>query len=370
MRFLIVDHYYPAFVQSIYGQDSALEARSHAEQRRRIDEALFGETVFEVAALRSLGHEASDALVNVHQLQAAWLREHRGARPSGWSLGPLRQFLFPEAGRSNPRWMGEALLAQVRTLRPDVVHIQCIDLLEAPLVKELRHYAKLVVGQIAAPLGDDRVLAAYDLVVSSLPNFVSRFRAQGVDAEWLPLAFDPSLVGRIGRHVRDVPLSFVGSLSTHHGARLALLESVAAVTGISVWTGDLAIARESGLLRNVNGPAWGRQMYEVMARSKLTLNSHIDVAQGFANNLRLFEATGMGAMLLTDEGSNLADLFVVGTEVVTYRSAADCAEKVLHFASHPDEASAIAAAGQARTLRDHTWNDRVMRLVGLIEKRL
>lgn len=371
MRILIVDHYYPAFLASVYGGEPGLERKSYADQRARIDDELFGETVFETAALRSLGHEGFDALANVRPLQEAWMSE-RGLRLSSanrWGLR-LRRGIVPWPRRTDSRWIGEGLLAQVKILRPDVIHVQCVDLLGGSLVRELRDHVRLVVGQIAAPLDDDKVLANYDLVVSSLPNFVSRFRAAGMDAEWLPLAFEPSLVGVIGQREREVAVSFVGSLSSHHRARVAMLESVALVADLSVWTGDAHLEPDSPLRVRLKGPAWGKQMYIVMASSKVTLNSHIDVASGFANNLRLFEATGMGALLLTDRGSNLSELFEVGKEVVTYSSAADCAEKVRHYSSHPEEAASIASAGRARTLRDHTWADRMDRLVKLLQTRI
>jgi spore maturation protein CgeB len=111
-------------------------------------------------------------------------------------------------------------------------------------------------------------------------------------------------------------------------------------------------------------------MYRVLASSRITINTHIDVAEGFANNLRLYEATGMGALLITDGGSNLASQFDVGREVVTYSSPEDCVEKIEHYVAHPVEAAKIAASGQARTLSDHTWRDRMDRLVTMIQRRL
>ncbi len=41
-------------------------------------------------------------------------------------------------------------------------------------------------------------------------------------------------------------------------------------------------------------------MYEVIRRSRVTLNFHIDLAEGWANNMRLYEATVVGTLLLTD----------------------------------------------------------------------
>lgn len=367
-----MDHYYPDFIQQIYGHEPGLATGSYLEQRRQIDAQLFGETVFEVSALRELGHEAWDSLVNVLPLQSAWTQEHghhleRISR-LGWRR---RRGLVPWPIRTDSSWIGEAVLEQVKFHRPDVVHVQCMDTLDPRLITELRGLVRLVVGQIAAPISMERAQAGYSLIVSSLPSFVARFRAAGLDAEWLPLAFEPSLLETIGPRRREIQLSFVGSISRNHQSRLNLLETIAERMPLSVWTGETGeLGQQSPLRRDLRGPAWGVDMYRVLASSRVTLNHHIDIADGYANNLRLYEATGMGALLLTDAGSNLGDLFDVGREVVMYDSVEDCAEKAEHFLAHPAEAATIAAAGQARTLRDHTWRNRMERLVNMIEKRL
>jgi len=66
-------------------------------------------------------------------------------------------------------------------------------------------------------------------------------------------------------------------------------------------------------------------------QSKMTFNSHIDCAEQFAGNMRLFEATGMGACLITDSKSNLPEMFEPDVEVVTYRSAERVVEKVRFY---------------------------------------
>jgi spore maturation protein CgeB len=110
-------------------------------------------------------------------------------------------------------------------------------------------------------------------------------------------------------------------------------------------------------------------MYEVLASSRVALNHHGDVGP-YANNLRMFEATGMGALLITDWKPNLGDYFDVGREVVAYHSADECAELVDHYVAHEDERAQIAAAGQSRTLAEHTWPLRMQDLVSIVEEHL
>ena len=108
-------------------------------------------------------------------------------------------------------------------------------------------------------------------------------------------------------------------------------------------------------------------MYRLLAQSRVTLNRHIAAAEGHANNMRLYEATGVGALLLTEAAPNLSDMFEPGVEIVTYTGADDLIEKARHYLEHEDERAAIARAGQARTLREHTYERRARELVRLVE---
>jgi spore maturation protein CgeB len=100
-------------------------------------------------------------------------------------------------------------------------------------------------------------------------------------------------------------------------------------------------------------------MYKVLSNSRISLNTHIDVAGSFAANMRLFEATGVGSCLVTDYKSNLADFFKIDEEVVTYKSASECISKIKFLLSNENERKKIAIAGQKRTLSDHTYSNRI-----------
>ena len=126
------------------------------------------------------------------------------------------------------------------------------------------------------------------------------------------------------------------------------------------------LPKASPIRRRNQGEVWGIDMYRVLARSRITLNRHIDIAGPWANNMRLYEATGVGPLLITDMKANLGDMFIPSQEVVAYESVGDCVEKVAYYVDHQDEAGVIAAAGQARTLNCHTYADRMRELVRLL----
>jgi spore maturation protein CgeB len=111
-------------------------------------------------------------------------------------------------------------------------------------------------------------------------------------------------------------------------------------------------------------------MYQILHASKMTLNHHIGIADPYANNMRLFEATGVGTLLITDWKVNLHDMFEAGKEVVAYRSAEECVELIRYYLEHGDEREAIARAGQRRTLREHTYYQRMQELADIVERYL
>jgi hypothetical protein len=103
------------------------------------------------------------------------------------------------------------------------------------------------------------------------------------------------------------------------------------------------------------GGAFGLEMYQLLADSKITFNSHIGAAGNKAANMRLLEATGSGTLLLTDFKENLNDLFEIDKEVVAYKTKEEAVEKIKYYLEHEKERATIAATGQARTLRDYNF---------------
>jgi spore maturation protein CgeB len=108
-------------------------------------------------------------------------------------------------------------------------------------------------------------------------------------------------------------------------------------------------------------------MLQTFRDARLVLNVHVDVAGPHAANLRLYEATGVGSLLLTDWKDDLHEMFRVGEEVVAYRSIDECVDWVRRLLADDAMREQIAAAGQARTLKDHTFARRVAVMCDLFE---
>jgi spore maturation protein CgeB len=74
--------------------------------------------------------------------------------------------------------------------------------------------------------------------------------------------------------------------------------------------------------------------------------------------------------MLTDWKENMRELFEPDAEAVTYRSAEECVEKVRYLLAHENERQTIAAAGQRRTLHDHTYAHRAVQLDRIVHEAL
>ena len=391
MRILILNLDYPGFLSSLYSQHPGLENAPYNEQLKARVDSLFNVGDFYSRNLASQGHEAWDLHINNEIMQGTWARENSiAARTSAPSTGlkalrdkvrehrstplvrAIKPWLQPFALRLNGKQnLLTILAAQIRHYRPDVILNQSVQWVPDGFLSDFKPAVKLVVGQIASPLSADKKLIDYDLMVSSLPNFVDRFRNQGLKAELVRLAFEDTILEKVTREAQPIDVSFVGTLSADHENRRTLLEAVGKSLNLGIWGRiDSSWAKDSPVRRYHRGNAWGKEMYCILRNSRITLNYHIDLAENYANNLRLFEATGVGTLLLTDKKCNLHELFEPGKEVAVYSTPEECVELARYYLDHESERETIASAGQSRTLRDHTYKLRMYELSALFEFQL
>ena len=371
MKFLIVNTDYSGFLQSLYAQHPGLANRSYAEQMQVRMESLFGVADFYSRNLRQQGHSAWEIHANNTALQHAWARENEVRLPADtrWQFR-LRRGMVPWLTRlKTDRWFNAILTAQIQHYQPDVLLNQAMDSIPSSFFATQKSHVRCLVGQHAAtalPATED--WRCYDLCLSSFPPTVDWFRSQGLRAELQRLAFEPRVLQSLQNRPKSIPISFVGSFHPIHNTRTEWLEGLCRDFAIKVWTPDLdRLPPASAIRQSYAGTVWGTAMYQVLHDSRITLNHHGNIPP-FANNYRLYEATGVGALLMTDWKANLQEMFDLGKEVVAYRSNEECAELLRHYLSHPDEAAKIARAGQQRTLQEHTFANRMEEFVATVRK--
>lgn len=358
---------------------------------------------FWAVALARLGYETCEVVSNIEPLQQTWAKE---------------KSLVVEDD-----WLFAITLAQVKDFRPEVLFVNEYALFSASFLQRLRSECptiRLVLGWCGAPYRDPSIFREYDIVLSSVPELVEDFLAQGHRSFHINHAFDPRILERIeGVSGNDSDFTFLGSIATRNGfhvQRERLLVELIEKTPLSIWAdvhrttlrersgvkvrqfahSVVQTARKAGvpeslinatpgrkvmgwkerptlappidarLERTAKPPLFGLEMFAQLARSRISLNTHIDISALYASNMRLYEATGVGSCLLTDWRKNIGELFEPDEEIVTYKTAAECIEKVNYLLAHEEERSMIAKMGQKRTLRDHNFDNRAARLHELL----
>lgn len=373
MKIVIVDTYYPAFLARFYAQQGGLSNADYPTQLQALLNACFGTSDFYSRHLNGLGCEAQDLVVNCVPLQQAWAAANKVPLSQLALKVPHRLFRVPVLGKFLADLPGlmDVAIAQIKATKPDVLYCQDLSFFPGEVLRELKSHVRLVVGQIACPLPPESFLKGYDLILTSFPHFVDRLRSLGVASEFFRIGFDERVLTLLGNVENDIDFSFVGGISRHHGGAIPVLEYLADTLDMRVFGyGADGLPSTSPIRQRHGGEVWGLDMYRALARSRITLNRHINVAEKNANNMRLYEATGVGAMLLTDRKDNLHELFDIDREVVAYSSKEEAAELVRHYLDHPHEALRVAKAGQARTLRDHTYAQRMQELVPILKRHL
>lgn len=127
-----------------------------------------------------------------------------------------------------------------------------------------------------------------------------------------------------------------------------------------------------------NGRASEKQMYQIFTQSKINLNftttsvkrSKQDEAlirMGMKKPLRqmkarLFEVTGAGGFLLTETVDRLDEYFDIGREIVTFSNKRNLLRQVKHYLASDRDRQQIASKGRKRTLKDHTYQQRLHNL--------
>ncbi|MBU1067858.1 glycosyltransferase [Patescibacteria group bacterium] len=339
MKILFLNVYYGTFLDAHYKKNPDLESRSYDRQLRSLIDTKFGDGGIYSGAMRRLGWEAEDIITNCEPLQRRWTQD-----------------------RGIPYSHEETMIAQIYEYAPDILYTQGTWLITQKVYDAIRPHVRLIVGQNASGINDYRT-THFDMIFTGFLAHVENFNRVGVEAHFIPLAFDPSCY--IKHDIRDLPLTFVGSLTGAHERRRKVLEFIGAEFGIDVWGPQDDFPRGC----RYRGEAWGQDMFNILARSEMTLNCHIDLGAPCVGNMRMFEATGCGALLMTDWGSNALSLFH-DNEVVYYTDPAACVEAIRYYRQRPKLAREIARRGQRKTLKDHTYDIRMGVTKRIMEEKL
>jgi spore maturation protein CgeB len=394
---------YNEFIHQFLGKIGDYKNVSYNELYSKIVQTLYGTANFYSQHMKRLGNSAQDIFADVEPLQKAWAKEN-------------------SVNYNEVDWLKDIAIKQIKAFKPDVLFLQNLYIFDQKFQQHIRKELDkpiIIIGHRSAPTNDFSVFNNLNLILTAAPHFFRKMKQHGAKAVFMPLAFEKSVIDCLPCNFnREIDFSFVGTVGSPndaHSQRYLILEKLLEATPIQIWSnvspkpgnkkkrslnkfiyelnnllnkleipneirGKIPVIRRGARWKfdptapsigekfpdRIFCPVFGLDNYSVLARSKITFNHHIDCAENYAGNIRLYEATGMGACLITDWKSNLSELFKIDHEIVTYRSADECTEKVNYLLKNDSVRKDIAIAGQKRTLKDHTYKNRLERLNAII----
>lgn len=398
---------YNEFIHQFLGNMGDCKNLSYKELYSKIVQTLYGTSNFYSQHMKRFGNAAQDIFADVEPLQKAWAKEN-------------------DVNYNEVNWLQDIAINQIKAFKPDVLFLQNLYIFDQKFQQHVRKEIDksiIIIGHRSAPTIDFSVFNNLDLILTAAPHFFRKMKQHGAKAVYMPLAYEKSVADHLPSNLyRNINFSFVGTLGSPNGAhsqRYLILEKLLKATPIQIWSNvsqhpgnkkkqilNKFIYEFNNLLNKLEipsemrakipvirrgakwkfdptapsigqkfpnrifNPVFGLDNYSILARSKITFNHHIDCAENYAGNIRLYEATGMGACLITDWKSNLSDLFEIDQEIVAYSSAGECTEKVNYLLENDNVRKDIARTGQKRTLKDHTYENRLERLNAILLEEL
>jgi spore maturation protein CgeB len=357
MRIIYFATYYNIYLQDFYLRNN-LDGKSYNEIYNLLQKDNFG--VFGQYAKNALflGHDSIVIIANCRPLQEQWAEEN--------------DIKFDEN-----TWEYSIPLEQVKKFKPDVFFIGSMFNYYGSFLDNIKLYCGSLMAWTACGIPEGVSFNKFSLVLTSVPNMVEMFRNKyKVNSELLLPSFDHKIFESLKDSLeKDIDFSFIGGLSTYHKERHKLIHVLASKTKIALYGYNYPpepplwkrMFKSYPIQKAYKGECWGMEMYKTLGRSLISFNSHIDIAENYAGNIRMFEATGMGSLLLTDYKDNLNSIFEIDKEIVAYKNIDEAIEKVHYLLANSDELKKISRAGQARTFRDYNFENSVKLMLTFFE---
>ena len=185
----------------------------------------------------------------------------------------------------------------------------------------------------------------FDLVFVAQKDAVQRFKDDGVEATWLPHAFEPKAWNDADDETGLIPYNF---LNKKHD--LCFVGHINSPNRIE------ALDR---MFREFPNFFYGQKLFNEAAKKYAESKVVFNIAMKNDLNMRCFEVMGSKSLLLTDRVQSIEDIFVDGKHCVMYNSLDEAVDKARYYIQNDEEREAIAQSGYNEVMARHTIDHRL-----------
>ncbi len=303
---------------------------------------------YTVRALESLGHE----------VQFLGFNEVNGKKYSDLiRMASTRSYVIRKG--TQPFWLdsiNKKYTLNLSKFRPEIVlSIKG----ESVLPKTLRYIEEELHAQTALWSPDDprffrslfsHIAPLYDSVFSYSSDGVEKYRDLGIENAFrLPFGCDNSLHSRDQWNNKPIDRAlFVGTFTPK---RYRILYRVIKA-GVKV---DIAGKYWKRFLpsNTISEGIYGKHLSEMFQKYKVSINMHND--ERYGPNMRNFEVTGSGGVLMTDMAEDTSSFFREGKEAIFYQDVQEMIKLLKDVIAGGDSIMDMARNGYSRCHRFYTY---------------
>ena len=391
MKIAFLTSIYPKHAEEIYEQNTELSKNSSEEQMEYIRWHALSSYVRWFELLEQRGFKTCIFNCCLPKVEFAWAKENKFITKS---KNPVM-----EIGKE-----------KIRRFKPDLIY--CF----APTLYIANGYLDELLGEFSlkpktiawygANVGDENIFNCVDLTLSNSKHLVKKLCAKGIKADFLQHSFDPIILEHIETHnIRKKRMGFFGNIDVStidFEIRTKTLERLASTSKnfdifgqaetptiketvkfnllkyrqytthmmlnicennkIKKWAQEKNMPPNpwkysKKFARKIRKPKFGKEMLQDLIHYLIAFNFHNQHTGNFACNMRLFETTGLGCALLTDNKSDIGEYFENGKEVLTYNCVDDAIEKMDFLLNNQSFAHEMGKLGQNKCIESHNTSN-------------
>ena len=333
--------------------------------------------------MKKLGNKAEEIICNFEYLQNKWAKE--------------------KLSKNNQENLNTYIQErQIEEFKPEVIFFQNSPTLNIKNLKKKFSFIKKIVVHCGFDIKKE-LLEDIDLLFVT-PHLYEKFKNNFKNLYQLQHYFDESILENINKRKKKNFLIFSGktgsSKNLHHKFRFNLLQKICLNFDIKIYSDEygrkiyyskinklnlkqkiyrilnfMTAPKNNEIFlhdlfpKNCFYPIYGMEMYDEICSSNLVLNSHTDVSRNYSANMRLFETTGIGTCIITENSKNINSLFSKD-QIITYNDQEDCIRKINYYKNNLEELKEISLRGQKQTLEKHNSYIRISEIDEIIKKYL
>ena len=377
LKFLRISSIYPGLLKNF--SDQINNSDPYEKNLKDIFEIKYSVSNNISNELNKLNYECNEIIYNLEILQEKWLKQYCDINAKD-----------------------EIIFQQIRYYNPDILFVGDVNLLSKKFVDKVRviSQVKLILCFHCAPFTKKNLknLKFADSIITCTEGYKKKIE-NILKKEVLLMhhAFQKDLEINF-EEKRDIDVSFLGSLFLSeklHIGRVNIIYSLIknfkknyiAINFSKFFVLDFLVLVLNSIIKfnffkSVSmfykiiyiylfskKPTFGKNMFNILKNTKILINKHIEDT-AYAGNMRLFEGTGLGCLLITDYKKDLEKLFEIENDLVVYKNDEQILKKINYYLKNDISRLNIAKNGYNKTKYFHNYSNRISELDKFIKRKL